>query len=100
MCIGHAEDEQPPDGGEDYDGFEPEEGAQLVGSESAEGEVDEPEEEECQHALRGDADGGGDVVGDVGEGVPKDAAEDVRHKGCAGVYCFSLQYSVFISRRP
>ncbi len=47
MCVGHAEDEQSPDGGEDYDGFEPEEGAQLVGSESAEGEVDEPEEEEC-----------------------------------------------------
>jgi hypothetical protein len=40
------------------------------------------------------------MVGDVGEVVPEDAAEDVRHEGCAGVYCFFCQCLVSLSRRP
>lgn len=82
--VGHAEDEQAPDGWDDDDALEPEELAELVGSEGAEGEVDEPEEEESKHVGAGDADGFRDVIGNIGEPVAEDAAEDVGHEACAG----------------
>ncbi|RFU34671.1 hypothetical protein B7463_g1676, partial [Scytalidium lignicola] len=87
--VDHAEDEEAEDGGQDNDGLEPEEGAQLVGSQGAEGEVDEPEEEKGEHALAGDADGGRDVVGDVSEVVTEDGSKDVIHEAGSRVYCFA-----------
>ena len=56
LRVGHAENEEAPDGGEHDDGFEPEESSELVRAEGAEGEMDEPKEEEGQHALGCDAD--------------------------------------------
>ena len=48
--VDHAENEQSEDGGKYDNRFEPEEPAELVRTESAEGEVDKPEKEESQHS--------------------------------------------------
>jgi hypothetical protein len=53
--------------------------------------MDEPEEEECQHATSCDADGSGNMIRDVGEFMTKNTAEDVGHEACAGVHFSSGQ---------
>ena len=77
LGINHAEDEEAPYRWEHDGGFEPEELPELVWAEEREGQMDQPEQEEREHAGTGDAYAGRDGVRDVHVIVPKHRAEHI-----------------------
>lgn len=78
--IGHAEDKEAPSGRKHDDCFEPEKVAELVRAQSAEGKVDTPKEEECEHASRGNAYRLRYMIGNIFKAFPKNGLECISHQ--------------------
>ena len=89
--VDHAENEQSENGGKDDNRFEPEEPAELVGTESAEREVDKPEKEESQHSRGSNTNWLGDMVWNVREAMAKDAAKDIWHEASSGIHWYLVR---------
>lgn len=79
LTRNHAVDEDTDDGRCHDKALEPEELLQLIRPEKTEEEMDQPKQEEGQHAFCRDPDGLADMVGDIVVAVSKDGSEDVAH---------------------